>query len=90
MPKHIFLHFLTDHFFEKLPKFGKQIIRDLALTRSKHSSDVSVTLVKALLDDGVDERGAVEEHPLVALKNKKQNFVKFIIKIKKKSFSYWY
>ena len=36
-------------------------------TSSKHSTNVSMTLVEALLDDGVDEWGSMEEHPFVAL-----------------------
>jgi hypothetical protein len=41
------------------------------ITCSKHAADVSVPLVEALLDDGTDEGGAVEQHPFIALKVKR-------------------
>jgi len=34
---------------------------------SKHATDVGVPFVEPFLDDGVDERRSVEEHPLIAL-----------------------
>ena len=37
------------------------------VTCTKHSANVCVPFVKSLLDNGADEGGAVEEHPLVAL-----------------------
>jgi hypothetical protein len=51
-----------------LPKFWQKS-GFTTLTRSKHSTDVSVSFVKALLDDSVNEGRAVEQHSLVALKN---------------------
>ena len=36
-------------------------------TCAEHSSDVSVSFIKAFLYYGVNERGAVKEHPFVAL-----------------------
>ena len=39
----------------------------LSLTCAEHASDVGVPLVEALLHDGVDKGGSVEERPLVRL-----------------------
>ena len=42
-------------------------LRVESLTGAEHASDVGVPLVEALLHDGVDEGGSVEERPLVRL-----------------------
>ena len=36
-------------------------------TCAEHSSNVSVSLIETLLDDRVDKRRSVEQHPFVAL-----------------------
>ncbi len=63
-------------YIKKLPKFWPKS-RLTMLTRSKHSTDVSVSFVKALLDDSVDEGRAMEQHSLVALKSNLFCIVKF-------------
>lgn len=43
-----------------------RVLREINAS-SEHSADISVSLVEALLHDGIDERRAVEEHPLARL-----------------------
>lgn len=40
---------------------------DLFLTCSKHAPNVSVSFIKAMVCDVVEERGAMEEHPLIGV-----------------------
>lgn len=49
------------------PRSTRDMILGTELTCSKHASNVGVSLIKAMVDDVMDEGGTMEQHPLVGM-----------------------